>query len=104
VLLFQTIREFLVNAGKHSLAKGVTVAIRGSQDVIEIQVADDGVGFDVSNIGQPTSEGGYGLFGVRERLKSYGGDIKIMTAKDRGTNINLTVPLLSKRKKGRKAT
>ncbi len=104
VLLFQTIREFLVNAGKHSSAKGVTVAVRGSQDVIEIQVADDGVGFDMSNIGQPTSEGGYGLFGVRERLKSYGGDIKIMTAKDRGTNINLTVPLLSKRKKGRKAT
>ena len=104
VLLFQTIREFLVNAGKHSRAEEVMVTVRGSHDAIEVQVMDDGVGFDVSNIGQPTAERGFGLFGVRERLKSYGGTFEIVSAKNKGTKINLTVSLSSKRKRGKKTT
>ena len=104
VLLFQTIREFLVNAGKHSQAEEVMVTVRGNHDTIEVQVMDDGVGFDVSNIGQPTAESGFGLFGVRERLKSYGGTFEIVSAKNKGTKINLTVSLSPKRKRGKKTT
>ena len=104
VLLFQTIREFLVNAGKHSLAKQVMVSISTKQGEIEIQVTDDGIGFDVSNIGKPTSEGGFGLFGVKERMKSYGGKLEIISGKGKGTKICLKVPVQSKRKRGRKTT
>lgn len=94
VLLFQAVRELLMNVVKHSQASTVKVAIRRRGDDIELIVEDDGVGFDTSKLGfQKDKTGGYGLFSVRERLSSLGGSCKIISEPGRGTLVTLAAPL-----------
>jgi signal transduction histidine kinase len=104
VLLFQTAREFLINAGKHSSAKKVSVAINGGRTNVEMRVSDNGIGFDISQIGKPTAEGGFGLFGIRERLKSYDGSLVIHSVRGKGTKIRLTIPRMPKEESRREGT
>ena len=96
VLLFQAVRELLINAGKHSSAKKAAVAIHGRQNAIIIEVSDNGIGFDTSRLGKPTALGGFGLFSIKERLKSYNGKVTIRSAKGKGTKIQLKIPGLFK--------
>jgi len=94
VILFQVMRELFMNIVKHARAKRAWITIRKDNDHIRIQVKDDGVGFDASNIGYPLSEkGGYGLFSIRERLKLLGERLEIVSAGGQGTTVTLSAPL-----------
>jgi PAS domain S-box-containing protein len=95
IFLFTSVRELLVNTGKHAGATCVTVAIRKSGDEVVIEVEDNGVGF--SPAGYERGFGGYGLFSIRERLKHLGGRIEINSSPGKGTSIRLTVPSKTKK-------
>jgi signal transduction histidine kinase len=70
VVLFQAIRELLLNAVKHAAAHRVRVFMGRRDNAVLITVQDDGVGFHVSRQGfKPGRQGGYGLFSIRERLE-----------------------------------
>lgn len=89
VLLFDTVKELLVNVVKHANARNVTVTAAAPDGRLRIVVKDDGVGFD-------TSQGrgsGYGLFSVRERLESMRGALVINACPGEGTSITLEIPL-----------
>jgi PAS domain S-box-containing protein len=101
VLLFQSVRESLVNVAKHANAKKVIVSVSRSDDQIHISIVDDGVGFDVSKMrSEDLKGGGFGLFSISERLGYIAGRFDIESRPGRGTRVFLAAPLkLSKNEK-----
>lgn len=91
VLLFQSIRELVMNAVKHARAKTIQVTMGPVQESLQIQVKDDGIGFDPTSIGF-TEEGGFGLFSIQERLRCVGGVIEVRSSSDHGTTVTMRVP------------
>ncbi|MCK4752269.1 MAG: PAS domain S-box protein [Planctomycetes bacterium] len=100
VLLFQAVRELLVNVAKHAKAKKVTVSSRSVNGNIKVCIEDDGVGFDPSKVDSELykTRGGFGLFSIRERLGYMGGNINIESKEGEGTRI--TLEMLIGRKNG----
>jgi PAS domain S-box-containing protein len=93
VILFQAIRELLVNVAKHARATQAKVIFQGDGVRVRIQVADDGRGFDPSLLTFPESTGkGFGLFSIRERLALLGGALKIDSVPGQGTTATVTMP------------
>jgi PAS domain S-box-containing protein len=100
VILFEAVRELLVNVIKYARAKTVNVHIRKAENKILIDVEDDGVGFIPSKLDSVLLQGkrgGFGLFSVKERLEYLGGDMNIKSSPGKGTCITLTVPLGNKK-------
>jgi signal transduction histidine kinase len=94
VLLFQAVNELLVNVAKHARSRHVAVHIRREGDHIRVDVEDDGIGFDASEVAaRPTLTGGFGLFSIRERLSDVGGGLSIESQPGRGTLVTLAVPI-----------
>jgi signal transduction histidine kinase len=94
VLLFQNVRELLVNVCKHSKANNAKVRVSREDRVIRVSVEDDGVGFDSSGVENHWDESsGFGLFSIRERLSRFGGVFEIDSILGSGTHITLTAPL-----------
>jgi len=94
ILLFQAVRELLVNVAKHAQAHNVTVSTRRVRNEIRVSVEDDGVGFDISKAGSHDYKtGGFGLFSIRERLGHIGGHLEIQSKPGRGTRVTLTAPI-----------
>ncbi|HYB22507.1 MAG TPA: sensor histidine kinase, partial [Solirubrobacteraceae bacterium] len=71
-IVYRVVQETLTNVVKHAHAHSATVAIRVDDERIEVEVADDGVGFDLQ---RPAS--GFGLTGLRERAALVGGTVAI---------------------------
>ena len=93
-LLYQVVRELLVNITKHSQAHKVKVSIKRCENNIQIIVEDDGVGFDVAAITSgKNGSNGFGLFSVRERLKYIAGNVNIESKHGYGTRVTLDAPL-----------
>jgi PAS domain S-box-containing protein len=94
VLLFQNVRELLVNVCKHSQAQNAKVYVMREDSDIRVGVEDNGVGFDASGVETQWDESsGFGLFSIRERLNQFGGGFEIDSEPGRGTRITLTAPL-----------
>ncbi|MHC4753847.1 MAG: PAS domain-containing sensor histidine kinase, partial [Planctomycetota bacterium] len=94
IILFQAVRELLVNVVKHAGAKQVKVSTKRVDTTIQIIVKDDGVGFDVAQTDfHDYSTPGFGLFNIRERLGHVGGKIEINSAIGKGTVTTLTAPI-----------
>ena len=94
VLLFQAVRELLVNVAKHAQARNVTVSTQMAGDEIRVDVEDDGVGFDVSQAGSHDYKtGGFGLFSIRERLGHIGGYLNVESKRGVGTRVTLVAPI-----------
>ncbi len=96
VILFQAVRELLVNVIKHAKANTVGVHIQKDSDRIRITVEDNGVGFPQSKLDSSplqSKTGGFGLFSIRERLDNLGGELKIKSAPGQGTRITMSAPL-----------
>jgi signal transduction histidine kinase len=94
ILLFQAVRELLVNVVKHAQAHNVTVSTRRVGNEIRVSVNDDGVGFDISQTGSHDYKtGGFGLFSIRERLGHIGGRLEVESKPGVGTRVTLTAPI-----------
>lgn len=93
VLLFQAVRELLVNAVKHASPRKVVVISRKSKNNIMILVEDDGIGFDYHAFADGGNIKSFGLFSLRERLTHLEGSLEVETAPGRGTRITLRSPL-----------
>ena len=94
VLLFQAVRELLVNVARHAQAQKVKVSVQRDNADIRISVKDDGIGFDVSKTDfQVDRNGGFGLFSIRERLEHIGGYFGIESEPGTGTTITVIAPL-----------
>jgi PAS domain S-box-containing protein len=94
VVLFKAVRELLTNIIKHAKARTVKVGIAKQNTDVMVTVEDDGAGFDVSKLGLPSgTEGGFGLFSIKERLEYIGGQLEIESSPGKGTRIVMTAPV-----------
>jgi signal transduction histidine kinase len=88
--LFRVLQETLSNAVKHSGSTSFVVELRGSAGKIYLDVRDKGVGFDVQAAQNAT---GIGLISMRERVHSVNGTMAILSQRDCGTEVRVTIPL-----------
>jgi PAS domain S-box-containing protein len=94
VLLFQTVRELLMNVVKHARASVATVTAELADGHVRISVQDDGVGFSTEALeGQDGERGGFGLFNVREHLGQVGGQLEVDSRPGAGTRASIVVPV-----------
>ena len=98
VLLFQSIRELLINVAKHAAVKRATVRMTHEEGLLRIIVRDEN-GFDLvaaaaaaaaaDNTSPLSSK--FGLFSIRERMRALGGSFDLQSAPGQGTTATLTL-------------
>ena len=93
IMLYQMTKELLVNIVKHSGASHVLVTVERDDHTISIKAKDDGKGFNAKGAGSPAADSGFGLFSIRERLKSYHGSLQIESQKGKGTTVSVRLPV-----------
>ena len=98
VLLFQSVRELLINCYKYAGTSRATVLLEQCEGQLRIQVQDEGVGFDPTAAtpaeipaGGPSSK--FGLFSIRERMTALGGSFDMRSAPGQGTTATLILPV-----------
>jgi PAS domain S-box-containing protein len=92
VLLYQSIRELIINITKHAQATEVSITIDAFPDTVRITVQDNGVGFDTSQM-EISQTKGFGLFNIRERLRHAGGQFQLESQAGQGSRFTLLAPL-----------
>jgi signal transduction histidine kinase len=98
ISIYRIAQECINNVFKHSGCSRCEVSLEMSEDVLELVIKDDGVGFDLDETASRI-EGSFGLAGMRERAESMGGTLEIDSACGRGSRISLVVPLERIRRK-----
>jgi signal transduction histidine kinase/HAMP domain-containing protein len=92
--LFRVVQEAVNNIAKHSGARNVRLNFDCSNGVVQIDVEDDGIGFDVSEVARlGDSRRGLGLVGMQERVGLLGGKISMISTPGQGTRVSIRVPL-----------
>jgi len=92
VQMMRIAQEALANVRKHSGASRVGVRLAVADEVCELEIDDDGAGFDVD---RPSHDGKphFGLLTMRERAQAVHGELSIHSTPERGTRIHLRVPV-----------
>ena len=97
VLLFQSVRELLMNALKHAHTKEVSIRLDSTEESLHIEVRDAGSGFDLAAAGSAKTNTAlsskFGLFSIRERMIALGGSFDVHSVLGDGTTATLTLPL-----------
>ncbi len=92
--IFSIVQEAVGNAKKHAKPAKVWIQARQTATHVEIEVRDDGRGFDVPQVQAAYSaRGSLGLLNMRERAEMVNGVLEIASAPQQGTRVQLRVPL-----------
>jgi CheY-like chemotaxis protein/anti-sigma regulatory factor (Ser/Thr protein kinase) len=100
ILLFQSVRELLINSAKHAGTGQATLTMEQREGNLSITVSDEGKGFDFADAGGTPSGGissKYGLYSIQERMRAQGGSFNIHSVPGQGTTATLIVPLARNR-------
>lgn len=92
VLLYRVSQEALRNVAKHAQASRASVNLGIANGSVQLEVRDDGVGFDLRRIQHVTHDGHVGLMSMREQVEMAGGTWRIDSRPDVGTRIQATIP------------
>lgn len=87
ICVYRLVQEALNNAVRHARARNAKVRVAGSANGIEIEVSDDGQGFD------PQRARGLGILGMEERVKRLGGSLAVKSAPGQGTVLKAELPV-----------
>ena len=88
VQIFRIVQESLTNIARHAKATQVDVTLQHHDKKLWLDVRDNGVGFDSTNIPKHT----FGLLGIRERAIVLGGEVDIIGVLGQGTTVSLRIP------------
>jgi signal transduction histidine kinase len=95
VALLRTGQEALANVGKHAAASRVGVTLSYMEDVVTLDVRDDGSGFDPAGLPAGAADGsGFGLTVMRQRVSRVAGHLEVESAPGEGTAVSATVPAI----------
>jgi signal transduction histidine kinase len=86
IAIYYVVSEALTNAGKHSQARTIRVALGADEEQLVLSVVDDGVGG-----AEPAA--GSGLAGLADRVAALGGRFSVETPREGGTRIDVRFPL-----------
>lgn len=93
ILVFQSVRELLLNVVKHGGTNRAVVGVETTPTELHITVVDDGQGFDSAAVTAPdTASSRFGLFSIHERMSAMGGRLEIISAPGRGTKASMVLP------------
>ena len=87
--LFRILQEALTNIVRHAEASQVKIKLREIKGTIELSIDDDGRGITTAQIHSPDS---LGIIGMRERLRPFGGELRLSGAPGKGTTVTVRVP------------
>jgi len=91
--LYRIAQEALTNVRKHARARTVTLALRATPESAQLEVADDGTGFDLESFSRSRSRTSFGLAGMRERIELVGGHLSVRSAPGEGTTLRAAAPI-----------
>lgn len=94
--LLRILSECLTNVAKHARAGKVWVSLSERGDLLDMEIRDNGNGFDTNQIGKQA--GHYGILGMQERVRLIGGKLNLFSGSE-GTRVQVEIPL----SKGEKA-
>ena len=89
--VYRIVQESLTNVGKYAEASQVEIGLRDLRNHIELEVRDDGRGFDV----RETRPSTHGLAGMRHRVEAAGGRLTVESSPGAGTRITAALPKVS---------
>ena len=89
--MYRMLQEGLQNINKYANAKNSTVEIKADEENICLKIKDDGIGFDVNKKSK-----GIGVQNMISRTHECQGTIDIKSEKDNGTQIIITIPIITK--------
>jgi PAS domain S-box-containing protein len=93
VILYRIAKEALINARKHAHAENVVITLEDREGGHLVRIEDDGNGFDPQTTGaQP---GHMGLAAMTERANLAGGWLRIDSAADEGTTVEIWIPIIT---------
>ena len=88
MLLLRATQEALSNVSRHAAARRVSVTLQRVDDLVLLEVEDDGVGMP-----DGAAPEGLGLLGMRERARRFGGRVIVEPAAGGGTSLTVALPL-----------
>ena len=91
--LLRVVQGALANVRDHARAHHVTVTLRYGDREVAVEVRDDGVGFTLGAT-VPSTQRGFGLNSMRDRVRAHGGELDVTSAPGRGTVIHARVPVV----------
>jgi len=98
VTLLRTAQEALANVAKHARANRVGLTLSYMEDLVTLDVRDDGVGFEPNvKRANGSTNGGFGLTGMRQRVQRLAGRLEIESEPGGGTAISASVPAIPAR-------
>jgi len=86
--IYRFVQEALTNTARHARAEHVRVRLIPGPDAVEVEIADDGRGFDPAQRVE-----GFGLIGMRERAGLVGGEMRVESS-EAGTTVRGSFPLM----------
>ena len=96
-MAYQCVRELFLNVKKHAVAAEIKVTLNHMDRYLTVLVADNGQGFELGEEGDDRSRKldheGFGLFSIRERLRSVGGRMLVDSRPGQGCRVYLSFPL-----------
>jgi signal transduction histidine kinase len=96
VTLLRTAQEALANVAKHAGATRVGLTLSYMEDLVSLDVRDDGIGFEDSRHGgDGEREGGFGLTAMRQRVDRVAGRLEIESEPGVGTAVSASVPAIA---------
>jgi PAS domain S-box-containing protein len=91
LMLFRILQEQLANIVKHANASNVDIVLKNTDDVVELEIIDDGNGFDMN-----LRNGTGGLATIRSRVELFGGSSHITSSKGQGCSLKVSLPCTSR--------
>jgi signal transduction histidine kinase len=88
--IFRILQESLTNAARHADAKEIRVTLHAAEETVTMEIRDNGKGLDRKQIAHPES---FGLIGMRERARAFGGKVIITGSGDKGTAVKVMLPV-----------
>jgi len=89
-MVFRVVQEALTNVVRHAQAAHVTVQATCKDGVVHVEVKDDGKGIDTERL---LNRDTWGLLGMYERTRHFGGELRITGTPGRGTTVALRLPI-----------
>jgi signal transduction histidine kinase/ligand-binding sensor domain-containing protein len=90
--LLRIAQEAVTNASKHAQATKIEIKLERTGKTLNLTVSDDGCGFQVDDA-FASMGGHFGLIGIRERAERIGGEFRLESRPDAGTEVEISVPL-----------
>lgn len=93
IILFRLCQEVLNNILKYSKATEVNASLTYAPDLFQIEISDNGVGFDMNEVERESVEKeSTGILNMKKRAKLLNGNVYIVSRRDKGTTVSITIP------------